>query len=1100
MNPKATNHNMKYSKLLLTILLSLLIVNSFWYNSPINNFHLKSNSQPELEGKTHQITMNVTKAFSENSVWSQPQQVTFPALEHGEYIIRRDSTGLYHCIFIKHLSLYGYSLNYMKSDTNTTAHWGLPQQFKVMDSTIENLQLVLANNTLYLAFIARREIQNEVVFLFKNIESNHWSNITTISRSLKQHYSSLTMELAEKNVLDIAWVSTKKETESNEVVSAVQLVRIFLPDGTISTPLQLFKEYSPLKIRLRTFLSGVLGAIIVTWDGSFEGNELYMAASLNDGISWENISLLDTYDVPIDELHVFKSNLTKGFHILWTADDVTKELVYLEVFANGSINTPQRILNNPNYNAFIAGIVEDELTNDLYVFYEEDVSAQMNILYKKRFGDTQTWQISEAITTTGKATNPLFIPSYSHEAGYLGDIFFFDLNILVTMGFNKSGDLSSAEKVLFTTVENNEGSIVVDQEGVIHFVWEHGGRFNSEIYYQRRYQNDSWEFVGSITAGGIIEAENPKLLIDSKNTLYCLFIADDIMGPFDGLFLMTKNFHQENWSKPLLIKEPENYAERNNYDAVIDANDTLHIVWGEQMSIYQNKLYYSYKLEGEQNFTSMTLLENSQQISAITPNLIVDSLGALHLTYTLIDRNVPASYIKYNSKPYAEDWLEEQTLEVATNSLLVRPLQLIDSQDTLEIIFLKKYYSGPYLVSDSILFTKKLGSNWKKIGAVFEKEGTNYHAFFNLANGSLIYIQHLTNLPTDEFTQEGVDLVAVRIKTITGWVKREILFNNPAFGSEPLGLYDTFGNNVIIGIQERRGPKTQFHFISRQIDTDNDNLGDFDEEYFGTNPNVPDSDNDTLLDGVEIYTYFTNPALSDTDWDNLSDGVEVSQYFSDPLKIDTDNDGLFDGEEATIWHTDPTTDDTDSDGLDDFDEIFIYSTDPTNNDTEGDGTPDAWEVFYSLDPLTNDSYLDLDNDRLTNLEEFSSKTNPLVNDTDGDALSDGAEVKDWHTDPLNIDTDSDTISDADEVLRFGTNPLLPDTDGDGFTDREEIDAGTDPLKRNDNPLTRKVKHIILNTSLPIILLSSLILYLEIRYRKKMKKIKEKEKNIQVNPP
>jgi hypothetical protein len=32
---------------------------------------------------------------------------------------------------------------------------------------------------------------------------------------------------------------------------------------------------------------------------------------------------------------------------------------------------------------------------------------------------------------------------------------------------------------------------------------------------------------------------------------------------------------------------------------------------------------------------------------------------------------------------------------------------------------------------------------------------------------------------------------------------------------------------------------------------------------------------------------------------------------------------------------------------------------------------------------------------------------------------------------------------------YGTDPALADTDGDGLSDSEEIEAGSDPLDRND---------------------------------------------------
>jgi len=1091
MNPLTRKLCLKCAKLLL--LFFLCLTSSFFF---LEYSHSKSSlGKKETLKQLNPIGKREINAntFANGTIWSQPYQLTMPAFQRGDFIVVQDSAARFHCVFIKQQSLYGYSLNYLRTTTNQTNRWTIPKQFMILDSTIEELQLAIdQNDTLYLAFISRREEINQIEFLTKEDKTGVWSNISILSRSMRMKYSSLTMELSSRGFIEIAWISRNVQTTTSTSKSYVNFVKISLATKIISEQRQLFQDFSPQKVRLKSLYSKKLIAIVTTWDQLIDTSRILWAFT-EDGFSWSNLSLLDSYSVPIDMIEVYSSNFTGGFHLLWTAEDVSKELAHLEVFENGSIRTPHVVLNNPNYDAFIVGLGEDNITGNLFVFYEEVVGSQTTIYYKKRSGGILTWQISQTIAS-GRATNGLFIPQTLTFAEPLGELFYFNFNKLVSVTFNTTALFSAAKQILFTTVDNNKCSMITDNNSVLHFVWEHNGVFNSEIYYQRRFLNGSWGFIESITQG-IIDAKDPKLLLDSNNTLYCFFIADDVMSSYDGLFYTWKNYQQDNWSNPILVKEPENYAEDDNYAVLIDSKNTIHIVWAEQMSIYQNRLFYSFKTASQQNFSSMVLMENNPQISAVTPNLVIDSLGNLHLTYTIIDRNVPANYIKYRTKTKGENWSDEVTLDVATDSLLVRPLQVVDSQDTLQVIFLKKFYDGPYLVSDSIFLSKKLGSTWKRVGAIFEHEMTNFHYLFTLENDTLLYLQHITNLPIDSYPEGSLDFIVASTK-IKGqdWSQRELLFDNPTLSREPRGIFDSLTKNVFVAVHERRGAKTQLHLISRQKDTDNDMLGDFDEEFFNTNPLKQDSDQDNIVDGVEVANYKTSPTLNDTDWDNLTDGLEILAYHSDPLTIDSDLDGLFDGEEALHWLTNPTNADSDDDELSDFEEIFIYFTNPNNNDTDYDGMPDAWEIFYALNPLQDDSYIDLDNDLLTNVEEFSYGTNPKLNDTDTDGLLDGSEVKNWLTDPLNIDTDADTISDADEVLRFGTNPLLADSDGDGFTDREEINAGTDPLKKSDNPLSRKVRRIVVNTFLPIVIIGITVLFLEIRYQRKIKQLKEQEKN------
>ena len=58
-------------------------------------------------------------------------------------------------------------------------------------------------------------------------------------------------------------------------------------------------------------------------------------------------------------------------------------------------------------------------------------------------------------------------------------------------------------------------------------------------------------------------------------------------------------------------------------------------------------------------------------------------------------------------------------------------------------------------------------------------------------------------------------------------------------------------------------------------DQDNDGLDDLDEYMNGADPINPDSDDDLLTDGAEVFTHRTNPVLADSDGDSNPDGFEI---------------------------------------------------------------------------------------------------------------------------------------------------------------------------------------------------------------------------------
>ena len=63
-------------------------------------------------------------------------------------------------------------------------------------------------------------------------------------------------------------------------------------------------------------------------------------------------------------------------------------------------------------------------------------------------------------------------------------------------------------------------------------------------------------------------------------------------------------------------------------------------------------------------------------------------------------------------------------------------------------------------------------------------------------------------------------------------------------------------------------------------DTDQDGLSDQEEEFYGTDPKLVDSDNDQLSDKDEIKVYGTDPRDPDTDNDTYPDGHEVRNGYN----------------------------------------------------------------------------------------------------------------------------------------------------------------------------------------------------------------------------
>lgn len=102
----------------------------------------------------------------------------------------------------------------------------------------------------------------------------------------------------------------------------------------------------------------------------------------------------------------------------------------------------------------------------------------------------------------------------------------------------------------------------------------------------------------------------------------------------------------------------------------------------------------------------------------------------------------------------------------------------------------------------------------------------------------------------------------------------------------------------------------------------------------------------------------------------------------------TDDGGLTDSATCVVEVSRKPVSDSDGDGVPDDQDEFPYNADEsvdTDGDGEGnnadtdddnDGMPDAWELTYGLNPLKDDAAADLDEDDVSNINEFEAGTAP----------------------------------------------------------------------------------------------------------------------------
>ncbi len=282
------------------------------------------------------------------------------------------------------------------------------------------------------------------------------------------------------------------------------------------------------------------------------------------------------------------------------------------------------------------------------------------------------------------------------------------------------------------------------------------------------------------------------------------------------------------------------------------------------------------------------------------------------------------------------------------------------------------------------------------------------------------------------------------------------------------------------------------------FDDDADGLSNLDELGLSTDPNLADTDEDGVADGVDAFPTDATEAYDfdgdgfgdahddDIDNDGLANASEAT-LGTDPIQPDTDFDAVLDGSDncplvANLTQDDLDSDgtgddcdvDTDGDGLSDDAEV-ILGTSLVNSDTDGDGTTDLTDLFptNANETLDNDADntgdnadTDDDNDGLSDAIEASLGLYATSADTDDDGVADSVDNcgliinpgqsdndSDLVGDDCDADDDNDSLADDEEVQigtdGFITNGRIADSDGDGFDDNLDNCPNDDNVTQAD---------------------------------------------------
>jgi hypothetical protein len=178
----------------------------------------------------------------------------------------------------------------------------------------------------------------------------------------------------------------------------------------------------------------------------------------------------------------------------------------------------------------------------------------------------------------------------------------------------------SPEEILSTGTSNHSPSIVSEQNGTLHVVWDKVLSLNSEAILYRRWDGE-WSATTTLYGGGW--NRGPGIVLDGAGALHVLW-WNNTGGLGLRRIMYLKNDGTWKPARELSAGERRYWPE-----VAIDDNDYLHVVWFGGMTGSGEVYYKRGKMAWVPEIRLSEIGDESER-----PDIAVDALGGVHVVWT----------------------------------------------------------------------------------------------------------------------------------------------------------------------------------------------------------------------------------------------------------------------------------------------------------------------------------------------------------------------------------------------------------------------------------------------------------------------------------